>query len=236
MKIEKECQFCKTIFLARKVDIKRGGGKYCSRKCSQNACTLKSKQTYENNKLEFECATCKIKFKKHKKLVGKSKSGLRFCSRKCKDSSQKIGGLVVPAHYGQTNPGTNHCINCNSLIKSKKWCSTACQQKFIWKEWCKRIEEIGIFEGFNSKHIGSLAARPKRYLLEKQQGKCAICRILDWQGKPFPTVLDHIDGDANNWSISNLRVICRNCDGQLPTYCGKNRGKSTRKLQLRMGK
>ena len=40
----------------------------------------------------------------------------------------------------------------------------------------------------------------------------------------MPLVLDHIDGHASNWRLKNLRLVCHNCDAQLPTYKGKNRG------------
>jgi len=38
-------------------------------------------------------------------------------------------------------------------------------------------------------------------------------------------VLDHIDGDSRNNVRENLRMVCPNCDSQLPTYKSKNRGK-----------
>jgi hypothetical protein len=43
--------------------------------------------------------------------------------------------------------------------------------------------------------------------------------------KPIGLILDHIDGDHANNSIENLRLVCGNCDMQLPTYKSKNRGK-----------
>ena len=33
--LEKECLLCKTNFLVREAEVKRGNGKYCSLKCSQ---------------------------------------------------------------------------------------------------------------------------------------------------------------------------------------------------------
>ena len=36
---------------------------------------------------------------------------------------------------------------------------------------------------------------------------------------------DHIDGDATNNRRENLRLVCPNCDSQLPTYKSRNRGK-----------
>jgi hypothetical protein len=38
-------------------------------------------------------------------------------------------------------------------------------------------------------------------------------------------VLDHIDGDGVNHVRSNVRMICPNCDSQLPTFKARNRGK-----------
>lgn len=38
-------------------------------------------------------------------------------------------------------------------------------------------------------------------------------------------MLDHIDGDAANNRRDNLRMVCPNCDSQLPTFKSRNRGK-----------
>jgi hypothetical protein len=45
-----------------------------------------------------------------------------------------------------------------------------------------------------------------------------------WEGKLLGTILDHIDGNPSNNNRDNVRLICPNCDSQLPTYKGRNRG------------
>lgn len=64
----------------------------------------------------------------------------------------------------------------------------------------------------------------KPYILEEQEHKCSICGMLDnWNNKPLVFILDHIDGNADNNSRSNLRLVCPNCDSQLDTYKSKNK-------------
>jgi len=64
----------------------------------------------------------------------------------------------------------------------------------------------------------------KLNIIEKYGHKCAICGITEWMNQPVPLVCDHIDGNPENNLINNFRVVCGNCDMQLPTYKSKNRG------------
>jgi len=40
----------------------------------------------------------------------------------------------------------------------------------------------------------------------------------------MPLVLDHVDGNSENNKLENFRLVCGNCDMQLPTYKNKNKG------------
>jgi hypothetical protein len=75
-------------------------------------------------------------------------------------------------------------------------------------------------------------------VLETQGHRCAICGTSIWRDQPVPLVLDHIDGDAGNWRLSNLRYICPNCDAQLPTFKSRNRGngRAARRRRYQEGK
>ena len=64
----------------------------------------------------------------------------------------------------------------------------------------------------------------REYIFNDQNGKCAICGMDNiWNGAELNFVLDHIDGDASNSSRSNLRLVCPNCDSQLPTFKSRNK-------------
>ena len=69
--------------------------------------------------------------------------------------------------------------------------------------------------------------RIRAYLIDTK-GCCSICGISEWNGKELPLILDHIDGNASNNDLKNLRLVCSNCDSQLPTYKSKNKNSARR--------
>ena len=62
----------------------------------------------------------------------------------------------------------------------------------------------------------------KENLLTKQ---CAICGLTEWNDKEIPLELDHINGNHEDNSLTNLRAICPNCHAQTDTHAGKNKRK-----------
>lgn len=107
-----------------------------------------------------------------------------------------------------------------------KYCSNKCQGEDRWTKIKTKIEETG---------IAPAVGTAKRFLLE-QCDVCKICGIKDWQGCKLVLVLDHINGNATDWRIENLRLICPNCDSQTETYKSKNRGKGRAFRRLRYSK
>jgi hypothetical protein len=62
--------------------------------------------------------------------------------------------------------------------------------------------------------------------------ECYVCGCDPiWRDLPLVLRLDHINGDNRDCREGNLRLVCPNCDSQLPTFTGRNTV-NKRKLQL----
>ncbi len=104
---------------------------------------------------------------------------------------------------------------------TRVYCSNACQQaaarRSLIAEWL--ATGLGRAESKKGHYVRS-------YLLDDQGGRCALCGIdTVWNGDPLVLVLDHINGNADDNRRENLRLVCPNCDSQLPTYKSRNRGR-----------
>ena len=128
---------------------------------------------------------------------------------------------------------TRVCLQCGVLLRTHqyKFCSNQCQRDKEWNDTKLVIEQTGQFP--SSVH----GAVPRRYLTEKYGAKCTICGLTHWLNTPILLVLDHIDGNAKNWRLENLRLVCSNCDATLPTYKNRNKGNGrySRKLRYQNG-
>jgi hypothetical protein len=116
------------------------------------------------------------------------------------------------------------CLGCGVLLTKrhqKLFCSNSCQRAMERAQNVARWLETGIATtGSGHGHYIRV------HLLEEQGRRCALCGCpTTWQGQELRLVLDHVDGDSTNNRRENLRLVCPNCDSQLPTYKARNKGR-----------
>jgi hypothetical protein len=116
---------------------------------------------------------------------------------------------------------TKFCLYCSTKlgVHQHKYCSNNHQRLHQGDLLIAKWKETGIAKVGSHQHHYI-----REYLKQKQNDCCAICGLnSQWKGSPLNFIIDHIDGNSNNSSESNLRLVCPNCDSQLPTYKGKTK-------------
>jgi 5-methylcytosine-specific restriction endonuclease McrA len=193
------------------------GGKISAIKSRERAI----KKYYENPKV---CLNCKkiISVLDNEKVYKTKKK--KFCSQSCSVS------------FSNCKRGKEkYCPICNKFLSKKflkiKYCSKECYTKAIK---LKQIERYNSWSDLSKLTPSTL----RRYILLVHEHKCQICKNVLWNNIDIPLVVDHIDGNSENCSKNNFRLICPNCDAQLPTYKGKNRGRGrfSRRRRYKEGK
>lgn len=178
---------------------------------------------YNRKKLEKLIIIDKLPYNKIGKLHKCSGSNIRKVAQRM--------GIKLPKrrliNYRETfRKGTRkriYCLNCNKDIGHKyrnKYCNVSCQQQFQNKiKYKLYLDNPDLYYG--KMHISKWL---KPFIMKEQNNKCAICKCIPiHNNKKLIFILDHIDGNANNNKRSNLRIVCPNCDTQLPTYKSKNK-------------
>lgn len=152
----------------------------------------------------------------------------KFCSRTCSVTSNNR--LRKRKEHRKVYRA---CLSCQILFSckassTKKYCNAQCQQDHYWHETCIEIRSTGAFASHKE---------AKRYMLHLHGHKCMVCGKRKWLGEPIPLVLDHIDGNSENYATSNFRLLCCNCDAQTDTYKGRNKGngRHSRRERYRLG-
>jgi len=156
----------------------------------------------------------------------------KFCSRVC---AAKINNSKYPKRKSSGGEKIEHCLHCASSLANhsrySKFCSTGCFSAFDWNIYKLKVKSTGKVEGGvrHSKN-SEKGSQPlaKKYLLETRGSRCESCNRTRWLGKEIPLVLDHINGNATDYKLTNLRLLCGNCNMQTTTFAGRNKGKGQR--------
>lgn len=148
------------------------------------------------------------------KIPYESRRG-KFCNKSCAASYNNVG-LNRHANH---NPHELLCSCGKPKRRQNKYCAE-CIEKRVYNKYLT-LEET------KDDRVR------KRIIIEQRGYQCQICGIVDWMGKPIKLELDHIDGNADNNTEENLRVICPNCHSQTETYKGANAGKNSSRQKMR---
>ncbi len=197
-KNKKRCLFCGEFIPLSNNNFKEyKERKFCSRSCSTS---------YNNKGVN--------------RYINKPKKNK---SQNIQKSISKLDSPQMQQKNTKKNKQSRKCKLCGGYISKQNksgYCPT-CRKKVEDENKIKKWKETGE----TGCAVGAMIRNCiRKYIYQKQDGKCAICGIHDtWNSKSLHFILDHIDGDAsNNWE-NNLRLICPNCDSQLDTYKSRNK-------------
>lgn len=72
----------------------------------------------------------------------------------------------------------------------------------------------------NSNYTTGNNLKSKLYKAGLKKKECEECgQGEEWRGRKMSLILDHIDGDHFNNEITNLRILCPNCNATTETFC-----------------
>ena len=165
---------------------------------------LKEKYTKQYYKQPNTCKQCC-------KMLSYKQRNNKFCSQSC------------AANYNNRKKcNSKKCLNCNKILNNRqyKFCSNKCQQKYYFNKRIEQVLETGILHKSGIRGLGTY----KKILITLRGHRCEICGLSEQMKQPIPLILDHINGNSDDGQLENCRLVCGNCDMQLPTYKAKNRG------------
>lgn len=200
-----QCKECKKLIPYDKNSRRKV---FCNRSC---AASFNNKKFPKKTKKWFSTESCCVKCKTSLSSVKNSINCPNNCFRTYRFHKPRKSKKIVKGR----------CLHCNVEYEKtylSKFCSRQCFQSFSWADKKIKIITSGTFKEISTPSI-------KKFLIETSGYRCTICDRSEWMGNKMPLVLDHIDGSSENNKTDNLRLICNNCDMQLSTYKGANRGK-----------
>lgn len=120
------------------------------------------------------------------------------------------------------------CAYCKSPLtkrSQKVYCSNQCQTDGQYKTYIQEWKN-GAVSGNKGIVTKNISGHLRRYLTEKYGEYCMLCKWNTRHPKTntVPLEIDHIDGNAENNTEKNLRLLCPNCHALTSNYKNFNKG------------
>lgn len=153
----------------------------------------KARQEYEANP-KF-CLTCSEK-------IAYEKRRNDFCSKTCSAIRNNTG---VTRH-----------------IKGSKICQCG-KPKKPHNKYCSECAERRIYHRAYTLEQANNDKTRRRVLIELRGHRCQRCGLTEWMGDIIPIEVHHVDGNSDNNTDENLKLLCPNCHAQTGTHKRRNK-------------
>lgn len=139
----------------------------------------------------------------------------KFCNQSCAAKKNNKDKIII-----------KDCLFCGVSFhptngNKVKFCSKKCSAEHVKQKTIDLIES-GKYNTKSCQH-----STLKKYLIMSRGHKCECCKNHMWMNEKIILTLDHIDGNATNNNLNNLKLLCWNCHSLTPTFGAKNK-KGTR--------
>lgn len=142
----------------------------------------------------------------------------KFCNHSCAASFTNRG----VAHNPCQTERRSHCLRCRQPVQGtgKLYCSRDCASTH-------RVERFAenLLSGTGTLSSGSIPAI-RRCLIRLRGEQCEKCGWNERHSvtKRVPLEVHHVDGNFENNTIGNVRLLCPNCHSLTPSFRNLNKG------------